>query len=59
MKLKNYIIIGTILLANSFAFAQYGTQKKADNLFNKFSFVNAAEAYHLLIEKDFNARLCD
>ncbi len=55
MKLKNYIIIGIILLANSSAFAQYGTQKKADNLFNKFSFVYAAEVYHQLIEKDFNA----
>ena len=37
------------------ASAQYGSQKKADNLFNKFSFVSAAEAYHNLIEKDFNA----
>ena len=37
------------------ASAQYGSQKKADNLFNKFSFVSAAEAYHHLIEKDFNA----
>ncbi len=37
------------------ASAQYGSQKKADNLFNKFSFVSAAEVYHNLIEKDFNA----
>ena len=55
MKLKNYIIIGIVVLTNSLAFGQYGTQKKADNLFNKFSFVNAAEVYHQLIEKDFNA----
>ncbi len=55
MKLKNYIIICIVLLTNSLAFAQYGAQKKADNLFNKFSFVNAAEVYHQLIEKDFNA----
>lgn len=36
------------------ALAQYGAQKKADNLFNKFSFVSAAEVYHNLIENDFN-----
>ncbi len=54
MKLKNYIIIGIVLLTNCLVFAQYGTQKKADNLFNKFSFVSAADAYHQLIEKDFN-----
>ncbi len=55
MKLKNYILTYTMLLLSFVASAQYGSQKKADNLFNKFSFVSAAEVYHNLIEKDFNA----
>lgn len=55
MKLKNYILTCIILLLSFNASAQYGSQKKADNLFNKFSFVSAAEVYHNLIEKDFNA----
>ncbi|MCF7568075.1 OmpA family protein [Sabulilitoribacter arenilitoris] len=55
MKLKNYILTCIILLLCFTASAQYGSQKKADNLFNKFSFVSAAEVYHNLIEKDFNA----
>ena len=55
MKLKNYILTCIILLLSFTASAQYGSQKKADNLFNKFSFVSAAEVYHNLIEKDFNA----
>jgi outer membrane protein OmpA-like peptidoglycan-associated protein len=36
-------------------FAQYGSQKKADKLFNKYSFVDAAEVYHNLINKEFNS----
>ena len=55
MKLKNYILTGFALLISIVAFAQYGSQKKADNLFNKFSFVNAAEVYHELIDKNYNA----
>ncbi|WP_299554287.1 OmpA family protein [Seonamhaeicola sp.] len=55
MKLKSYILSGFILLASMAAFAQYGSQKKADNLFNKFSFANAAEVYHELIDKNYNA----
>ncbi|GAA3603811.1 OmpA family protein [Flavivirga amylovorans] len=55
MRLKNYILTNIILLLSFSALAQYGSQKKADNLFNKFSFVNAAQVYHNLIEKDFNA----
>ncbi|MBD0832816.1 OmpA family protein [Aestuariibaculum sp. TT11] len=35
-------------------FAQQGQQKKADTLFNKFSFVKAAEVYKELIAKDYN-----
>ncbi|WP_034039979.1 OmpA family protein [Wocania ichthyoenteri] len=55
MKLKNYLLTCFILMLSFIASAQYGSQKKADNLFNKFSFVSAAEVYHNLIEKDFNA----
>lgn len=55
MKLKNYILTGIVILTYISAFAQYSTQKKADNLFNKFSFVNAAEVYHDLINKNYNA----
>lgn len=55
MRLKNNILTGIILLASFSVLAQYGSQKKADNLFNKFSFVNAVQVYHNLIEKDFNA----
>ena len=33
---------------------QNGQQKKADNLFNKFAFVDAAEVYHQLIDKSYN-----
>ncbi|PKQ45509.1 flagellar motor protein MotB [Confluentibacter flavum] len=35
-------------------FAQEGKQKKADTLFNKFSFVKAAEVYQDLIENNYN-----
>ncbi|MBU3822998.1 OmpA family protein [Flavobacteriaceae bacterium XHP0103] len=36
------------------AFSQQGKQKKADTLFNKFSFVKAAEVYQELIENNYN-----
>ncbi|AUP77202.1 OmpA family protein [Flavivirga eckloniae] len=55
MRAKHHILTSIILLLSFSALAQYGTQKKADNLFNKFSFVNAVQVYHNLIEKDFNA----
>ena len=54
MKLKNYILVCLLSFAGSTAFAQYGAQKRADNLFNKFSFVNASELYHDLIDKEYN-----
>lgn len=54
MKLKNYIIACILFSIGFSAFAQYGVQKKADNLFNKFSFVNASEVYRDLIERDYN-----
>ena len=55
MKLKNYILVCILLTVNFTAFAQYGKQKRADTLFNKFSFVKASEVYQELIEKDYNA----
>jgi len=54
MKSKNYILIYIIVLINFTVFAQYSKQKKADNLFNKFSFADAADVYKDLIENDFN-----
>jgi outer membrane protein OmpA-like peptidoglycan-associated protein len=54
MKSNKSIIIYVVLLINTAIFAQYGQQKKADNLFNKFSFANASEVYKNLIENDFN-----
>lgn len=53
MKLKNYLIVCIAFFAAS-TFAQQGLQKKADNLFNKFSFVKASEVYQELINKGFN-----
>ncbi len=55
MKLKNYILTGFTVLIGLSVSAQYGSQKKADNLFNTFSFVNAAKVYHKLIDKNHNA----
>ncbi len=54
MKLKNHIIACLISLIGLSTFAQYGSQNKADNLFNNFSFFSASEAYQELIEKDYN-----
>ena len=54
MKLKNYIITGIVLLITICAFAQNDMQKKADNLFNNFAFVQATNAYHDLINEGFN-----
>tara|TARA_R110002049_G_scaffold163800_2_gene329799 strand:- start:205 stop:2121 length:1917 start_codon:yes stop_codon:yes gene_type:complete len=55
MKLKKHILACVLALIGCYAFAQYGSQKRADNLFNKFSFVSAAEEYRELIENDYNA----
>lgn len=55
MKLNNHILACIFSLIGCYTFAQYGSQKKADNLFNKFSFVSAAEEYHELIEKNYNS----
>jgi outer membrane protein OmpA-like peptidoglycan-associated protein/tetratricopeptide (TPR) repeat protein len=55
MKLKNYILACLTVLISLQGFAQDGKQKRADNLFNKFAFVDAAEVYHELIDKAYNA----
>ncbi|WP_345004559.1 OmpA family protein [Snuella lapsa] len=54
MKIKNYILVCIVLMVSFTASAQYGKQKKADTLFNKFSFVKAAEVYKELIENKYN-----
>lgn len=55
MRLKNYLLSMLVLLFSMSIFAQSGLQKKADNLFNKFSFVNASEVYKELIDKNYNS----
>ena len=54
MKLKNHLLACLVVLISLHGFAQKGKQKKADNLFNKFAFVDAAEMYHELIDKAYN-----
>ena len=54
MKLKNYLTIGISLLITISTFAQSKMQKKADELFNNFAFVQAATAYTNLINKGTN-----
>ncbi len=54
MKSKNYILIYFALMLNLVVFAQQGKQKRADTLFNKFSFVKAAEVYQDLIKNNYN-----
>lgn len=54
MKIKNYILVFAALMFTAVVFAQQGKQNKADTLFNKFSFVKAAEVYKELIAKDYN-----
>lgn len=55
MRLKNYILTSIVLVLSIAAFSQSGLQKKADSLFNKFSFVDAANVYKELISKKYNA----
>ncbi len=55
MKLKNYVIFFLALAIHISLVAQEGLQKRADSLFNKFAFVDAAKTYKKLIKKDYNA----
>ncbi|MDN3667482.1 OmpA family protein [Algibacter miyuki] len=54
MKLKNYILVCIALMLSITVFAQQGKQKRADTLFNKFSFVKAAKVYRELIQDNYN-----
>ncbi|WP_232731988.1 OmpA family protein [Confluentibacter lentus] len=54
MKSKNCILIYFALMLNLVVLAQQGKQKRADTLFNKFSFVKAAEVYQDLIRNNYN-----
>lgn len=55
MKLKTNILAYVLLIANISVFAQSNSQKKAEDLFNKFSFYKATDAYKQLIEKNINS----
>ncbi|MFV9551148.1 OmpA family protein [Algibacter sp. PT7-4] len=54
MKLKNNITAALLVLSTFSTFAQNDLQKKADNLFNNFAFVQATSAYHNLINHNIN-----
>lgn len=54
MNSKNYILVLIGIMMSLTVFAQQGKQKRADTLFNKFSFVKAAEVYKDLIKKNYN-----
>tara|TARA_R110002049_G_scaffold163800_2_gene329800 strand:- start:2191 stop:4119 length:1929 start_codon:yes stop_codon:yes gene_type:complete len=54
MKIKNYILVCIVLTLSFNAFSQQGKQKRADTLFNKFSFVKAAKVYRELIDNNYN-----
>ncbi|WP_303317523.1 OmpA family protein [Flavivirga abyssicola] len=54
MKNKNYILVCIALMLSFSAFSQQGKQKRADTLFNKFSFVKAAKVYRELIQNNYN-----
>ncbi|MDP5158660.1 MAG: OmpA family protein [Flaviramulus sp.] len=54
MKNKNYILVCILLTISISMFSQQGKQKRADTLFNKFSFVKAAEVYKDLIANNYN-----
>lgn len=54
MQLKNYILLSLLFTLGLCTYAQPGKQKRADTLFNKFSFVKAAEVYQDLIRNNYN-----
>jgi len=56
INLKNYIntLLICMVLLSTISYAQYGEQKKADHLFNTYSFANATESYKQLIKKNYN-----
>ncbi len=54
MNTKSYILVCIALTLSVSAFSQQGKQKRADTLFNKFSFVKAAKVYRELIQNNYN-----
>jgi outer membrane protein OmpA-like peptidoglycan-associated protein/tetratricopeptide (TPR) repeat protein len=55
-KIIKYILLSILLLGNiTMASAQFGKQKKADALYNSFSFVKAIEAYKEMLANNYNA----
>ncbi|OEK08389.1 flagellar motor protein MotB [Flavivirga aquatica] len=54
MNIKNYILVCIIFTISFSAFSQQGKQKRADTLFNKFSFVKASKVYRELIQNNYN-----
>ncbi|GAA3655368.1 OmpA family protein [Flavivirga jejuensis] len=54
MKNKNYILVCIALILSFSVYSQQGKQKRADTLFNKFSFVKAAKVYRELINNNYN-----
>ncbi len=55
MKPKSHVLICLALIFCVTATSQQHLLRKADTLFNKFAFVDAAKAYEDLISKDYNA----
>lgn len=54
MNVKNYLLVCILFMLSFSMFSQQGKQKRADTLFNKFSFIKAAEVYRDLIENKYN-----
>lgn len=54
--LLKYIILSVLICGNvSTVMAQYGKQKKADALYNSFSFVKAIETYKEMLANNYNS----
>ena len=54
MNTKNYILVCVAFMLSFSVFSQQGKQKRADTLFNKFSFVKAAKLYRELLQDNYN-----
>ncbi|MFH4968376.1 OmpA family protein [Gaetbulibacter sp. M240] len=55
LKVHHSILLILLVLSSHTVFAQQGTQKKADRLFDKYAFADAALTYKKLIDKNYNA----
>jgi outer membrane protein OmpA-like peptidoglycan-associated protein/tetratricopeptide (TPR) repeat protein len=54
MKLKKHILVSIVIMLSFAAFPQQGKQRRADTLFNKLSFLKAADIYKDLVKNDYN-----